>query len=179
MNAEFKIGLMGIGLDTYWPQFPELKTKQEKNQSHIRKELELECVSVLDVGILDKQEQTLATAATFRKEDISLLFINISTYALSQLVLPVVQQINVPIILLNVSPYGSIGFDHFNGLPTREQRTGAWLELCQSCVAPELSSVLKQANIEFHLISGYLEDREGIHGKMPQILSNRPFWPNL
>ncbi|EON74912.1 putative L-arabinose isomerase [Lunatimonas lonarensis] len=160
MNDSCKVGLMGIGLDTYWPQFPELKPKLAQNQSRIRKELEGSGVTVVDVGILDKQEQALPIAANFRKEDIDVLFVNISTYALSQIVLPVLQQLKTHVVLLNISPYGEIDFDQFNGLPTREQRTGAWLELCQSCVAPELASVLRRANIPFQLISGHLDDPE-------------------
>lgn len=160
MTTTCKVGLMGIGLDTYWPQFPELKPKLERNQARIHEELKSDGVTVVDVGILDKQEQALPIASAFRQQEIDLLFVNISTYALSQIVLPVLQQTKVPVVLLNLSPYASIDFDQFNGLPTREQRTGAWLELCQSCVAPELASVLYRANIPFQLISGHLDDPE-------------------
>ena len=40
----------------------------------------------------------------FRREDVDLIFLYVTTYALSSTVLPVVQRAKVPVIILNLRP---------------------------------------------------------------------------
>ena len=87
-----------------------------------------------------------------------LLIINISTYALSHNVLPLLQRTSVPVLVLNLQPVRSLDFEAFNSIGDRGKMTGEWLSMCQSCVTPELAGVFNRAGITYHLISGYLDE---------------------
>jgi L-arabinose isomerase len=157
-NEKIKVGLFGIGLDTYWPQFNGLKERLIGYQKIISEKLSKKNANVIDVGLIDSPIVAKETAHIFEKEQIDVLFIFISTYALSHTVLPVVQKLNCPVIILNLQPEKSIDYKSFNALNDRGKMTGEWLAYCQSCVAPEIVSVFKRSKISYHLISGYLEE---------------------
>jgi len=40
MSEQFKVGLFGIGLDTYWPQFPGLREKLVGSTQQVARKLE-------------------------------------------------------------------------------------------------------------------------------------------
>jgi len=159
MENKVKIGLFGIGLDTYWSQFDGLLEKLKTVQSHIKSGLEQLGTEVADAGIIDNPDKAIQAAQYFQKSEVDLLFLNISTYALSHNVLPLIQRVNCPIIVLNLQPTEAIDYEAFNSLGDRGKMTGEWLAYCQSCVAPELASVFNRAGIKYHLITGYLDER--------------------
>lgn len=153
-----KVGLFGIGLDTYWPQFKGLKEKLTGYQARIRAGLEKTGVKVVDAGLVDNLEKSVAAAGLFTGENVDLIFLYISTYALSSTVLPVVQRVKAPVVVLNLQPTAHIDYESFNNLPSREEKTGEWLAHCQACSAPEIASVFNRAGIDYHLVTGTLED---------------------
>ena len=158
MKQAVKIGLFGIGLDTYWPQFAGLRESLVGYQQEIHNKIAARGVTVVDAGLVDTLDKAYAAADLFKKDDVGLVILFISTYALSSTVLPVVQEVKVPVVVLNMQPVGHIDYEFFNQLPTREEKTGAWLAYCQACSAPEIASVFNRAGIEYHLVSGYLAD---------------------
>ena len=159
-QTALKIGLFGIGLDTYWPQFKGLKEKLEGYQQRIHRRLESWHAVVIDAGLVDNLEKSYQAADLFRRERVDLIFLYISTYALSSTVLPVVQRTRVPVVVLNLQPVSRIDYDSFNRLGSREEMTGEWLAHCQACSAPEIASVFNRAGIDYHLVTGTLDDAE-------------------
>lgn len=159
-KTNVRIGLFGIGLETYWPQFTGLKEKLVGYQERIRVGLERDGVSVFDAGLVDNLDRSDAAAELFAKEGVDLIFLYISTYALSSTVLPVVQKTKVPVVVLNLQPVSRIDYETFNNLPSREAKTGEWLAHCQACSAPEIASVFNRAGIDYHLVTGTLADPE-------------------
>jgi len=155
---QVKLGLFGIGLDTYWPQFRGLRDKLVGYQDHIRMGLEKEGVQVVDAGLVDNLDSAAAAARLFAGEGVELIFLYISTYALSSTVLPVVQKTRVPVVVLNLQPSSRIDYAAFNKLPSREEKTGEWLAHCQACSVPEIASVFNRAGIAYHLVTGALAD---------------------
>ena len=117
-------------------------------------------VEVVDAGMVDTVEKARDAADLFKREDASLIFLHISTYALSSTVLPVVQKAKVPVIILNLQPTRAIDYNWFNSLPDREVMTGEWLANCQACPVPEIASVFIRAGIQFHQITGVLNEEE-------------------
>ncbi len=158
--APIKIGLFGIGLETYWPQFKDLREKLIGYQDQIRSGLERGGVVVVDAGLVDNLEKAAAAARLFAGEGVELIFLYISTYALSSTVLPVVQQTRVPVVVLNLQPSSRIDYEVFNQLASREEKTGEWLAHCQACSVPEIASVFNRAGIAYHLVTGTLSDPE-------------------
>ena len=155
-----KIGLFGIGLDTYWPQFPALRPRLLGYQQRVHDRLTRPGVEVVDAGLVDTPEKAREAAGVFKRADVDIIFLYISTYALSSTVLPVVQKVGVPVIVLNLQPVAAIDYGRFNALGDRGEMTGEWLAHCQACSAPEIASVFNRANIAYHLVTGTLDDAE-------------------
>jgi L-arabinose isomerase len=154
----FKVGLFGIGLDTYWGQFDGLLKKLEGYQQIVHEKIEANNTVVVNAGMVDNPEKAKQAATLFTQENVDVVFLFITTYALSHNVLPVAQKVNCPIIVLNLQPEKAIDYEKFNALNDRGLMTGIWLAYCQSCVAPEIASVLNRAKIKFELLSGYLHE---------------------
>lgn len=155
-----KIGLFSIGLDTYWGQFDGLLDRLTGYHNEIRDRIEAMGVDVTDAGMVDHVDKAGAAAQLFKQEDVEIIFLFISTYALSSTVLPVVQKTGVPVVMLNLQPVAQLDYEAFNALGDRGKMTGVWLEHCQSCSVPELACVFNRAGIDYHVVTGYLQEEE-------------------
>lgn len=154
------VGLFGIGLDTYWAQFDGLKERLEGYQAQIAGRLAGTGAEVVDAGLVDSVEAAHAAAQTFRQRGVEVVFLYVSTYALSATVLPVVQRVGVPTVVLNLQPTASLDYAWFNGLKDRHTMTGEWLAHCQACAVPEVASVFLRAAVPFHQVTGTLDDAQ-------------------
>lgn len=157
-NTDLKVGLFGIGLDAYWSQFEGLEARLRSYTNCIAERLERPGVQVVNRGLIDTPDKAFAAGHEFRKEDIDLLFLHVSTYALSSTVLPVVRLAKVPVIILNLSPTAAIDYARFNQMGDRTKMTGEWLAYCQACPVPEIASVFRRCRIPFFQITGVLEN---------------------
>lgn len=155
-----KAGIFCIGLDTYWPQFDGLLENLTGYHKEIHDRVAGMGVDLVDAGMVDSVEKAGQAGALFNSEDVELIFLFISTYALSHTVLPVVQKTKVPVIMLNLQPVAQLDYERFNALADRGKMTGAWLEHCQSCCVPELACVFNRAEIDYALVTGYLQETE-------------------
>ncbi len=153
-----KAGLFGIGLDTYWGQFDGLLDRLKGYQGQIKTRIEKQGATVVDAGLIDNPKNAPEAAALFGKEGVDVVFLFVSTYALSSTVLPVVQQIKVPLVILNLQPVPKLDYAKFNALGDRGKMTGEWLAHCQACCIPEIACVLNGAGISYEIVTGYLED---------------------
>ncbi len=153
-----KAGVFSIGLDTYWAQFDGLLDNLNGYHAQIRDRIAGMGIEVVDGGMVDNPEKAGGAAALFKKEDVEIIFLFISTYALSSTVLPVVQKTKVPVVMLNLQPVAQLDYEKFNALGDRGKMTGVWLEHCQSCSVPELACVFNRAGIDYHVVTGYLQE---------------------
>ena len=156
----FKIGLFGIGLDTYWPQFDGLKERLEGYLDTVDQRLNTYGAEVVNAGLVDTPEKAFEAGHFFRQQDVDLIFLHVTTYALSSTVLPVVQRAEVPVIVLNLSPDSSIDYEWFNDLQDRTRMTGEWLAHCGACPVPEIANVFQRAGIDFFQITGVLDEND-------------------
>ncbi|KAA2240238.1 arabinose isomerase [Chitinophaga agrisoli] len=155
-----KVGLFGIGLETYWHQFNGLQARLEGYQQTIAQRLEQPGLQVVNAGLVDTVEKARNAAATFKQEDVAVIFLYVSTYALSATVLPVVQKAKVPVVILNLQPVKAIDYNWFNNLGDRGLMTGEWLANCQACAVPEIANVFNRSGIQFFQVTGTLDDAE-------------------
>jgi L-arabinose isomerase len=153
-----RIGLFSVGLDSYWPQFNGLKQRLEKYLGQVGEKLAGPGVELVDLGLIDSPPKAFEAGHRFRREDVDLIFLHVSTYALSATVLPVVRRAKVPVIVLNLSPEPAIDYANFNRLPDRTTMTGEWLGSCSACAVPEIANVFNRARIPFHQVTGILQD---------------------
>jgi L-arabinose isomerase len=158
MTRNARIGLFGIGLDTYWPQFKGLKRRLEGYLQTVHGKLQRPGVEVLNLGLIDTPPKALAAGHSFREADVDLIFLHVTTYALSSTVLPVVQRARVPVIVLNLAPEPAIKYEVFNRMGDRTAMTGEWLAHCGACPVPEIANVFSRARIDFHQVTGMLRD---------------------
>ena len=161
-----RIGLFGIGLDAYWPQFEGLKERLEGYIGTVHGRLQKPGVEVVNLGLIDTPPKALEAGHRFRQEDVDLIFLHVTTYALSSTVLPVVQRARVPVIVLNLQPTPAIDYASFNRMGDRTRMTGEWLAHCAACHVPEIANVFNRARIDFHQITGMLHDDPACWGEV-------------
>ena len=153
-----RIGLFGIGLEAYWPQFDGLKARLERYLAEVEGKLARPGVEIVNLGLIDNPTKAFDAGHAFRRADVDLIFLHVTTYALSSTVLPVVQRARVPVIVLNLSPEKSIDYTSFNRIGDRQRMTGEWLAHCSACPVPEIANVFQRSRIRFHQVTGCLRD---------------------
>ncbi len=158
ISAVMKIGLFGIGLDAYWSQFEQLKHRLEKYLEEVEEKLFAIHPNIINAGLVDNIDKAFETGDLFKQQDVDIIFLYVTTYALSSTVLPVVKKAKVPVIILNLSPVAAIDYNLFNAMTDRTKMTEEWLAFCSACPVPELANVFNRTGISFHQITGMLHN---------------------
>lgn len=156
--SKVKAGLIGVGLDTYWGQFEGLLPRLCGYQKEINDRMSSLGAEVIDTGMVDTPEKALAATALLKSSEVELVFIFISTYALSSTILPIARNVKVPVVLLNIQPVPAIDYGYINNLGDRGKMTGEWLAHCQACSAPEFACVFNRCGIRYDIVTGYLQE---------------------
>ena len=156
-----RVGLFGIGLNTYWPQFAGLRERLTGYVDQVAGKLQRPGAEIVNLGLIDTPEKAQEAGHRFRQADVDVIFLHVTTYALSSTVLPVVRRAKVPVIILNLQPGAAIDYQNFNQMGDRTAMTGEWLAWCAACPVPEIANVFNRCGIAFHQITGMLgEDSE-------------------
>lgn len=155
---KLRVGLFGIGLEAYWPQFEGLRERLTRYIGQVASQVARPDVDVVNLGLVDTPEKALAAGHQFRRDDVDIIFLYVTTYALSATVLPAVRRSRVPVIVLSLSPSPAIDYASFNQLGDRTRMTGEWLAYCQPCSMPEIANVFRRFHIPFFQVIGTLAD---------------------
>jgi L-arabinose isomerase len=158
MAIKARIGLVGIGLQAYWQQFEGLQQRLTGYVETVATKLHAMGVDVVNIGLVDTPSAGIEAGHQLRRQDVDLLVIYATTYALSSSVLPMVQRARVPVLLLNLQPADAIDYASFNALSDRTRMTGEWLAWCATCPIPEITNVLRRVGIPVHQVTGVLAD---------------------
>lgn len=154
-----RIGLFATGLDTYWRQFGDLRAHLDLYREEIAVAIgRMDDVEVVDAGMVDSPDKAVSAASVLVREEVDLVFLYVATYCLSSTVLPIVQRLSCPVIVLNLQPDAAIDYEKLNALGDRGLMTGMWLEHCQACSLPEIASVLNRSGLRYEVVSGHLKD---------------------
>jgi L-arabinose isomerase len=157
-TSSLKIGLFAIGLEAYWAQFDGLKERLEGYLGEVHQKIADLHPGVVNTGLVDTIDKAFEAGKTFRRQDVDIIFLYVSTYALSSMVLPVVQHAKVPVIILNLAPEAAIDYTSFNASTDRTKMTGEWLAFCSACPVPEIANVFNRVGISFHQVTGMLHN---------------------
>ncbi|HEX7754438.1 MAG TPA: arabinose isomerase [Niabella sp.] len=149
---------MGIGLDAYWEQFEGLQQRLETYLKIVEEKISAVHNNIVNAGLVDTVDKAFAAGSLFRRQEVDLIFLYVTTYALSSTVLPAVQRTKVPVIILNLSPGAHIDYSAFNAMNDRTKMTGEWLAWCSACPVPEIANVFKRTGIQFHQVTGMLDN---------------------
>jgi L-arabinose isomerase len=153
----FSVGLFGVGLDAYWPQFAGLEQRLVGYVERVADKLRRSAVHVVNLGLIDNFAKAEEAGHEFRRADVDLIFLYVTTYALSATVLPVVRRAKVPVIILNLQPSAAIDYERFNRMNDRTAMTGEWLAYCAACATPEIANVFSRSGVAFHQVTGMLD----------------------
>ncbi len=106
--TRLRVGLAGLGLETYWPQFDGLERRLHGYLSTVREKVESDDRTVVNLGLIDSPQKGIEAGHACRKQDTDILLVYVTTYALSSTVLPVILRAKVPVVLLNLQPEAAI-----------------------------------------------------------------------
>lgn len=154
--SNLRVGLMGVGLEAYWPQFEGLEERLRRYLQIVQSKIEGPRRNVVNLGLIDHYRKSIEAGHACREQDIDVLLIYVTTYALSSTILPVIQRAKVPVFLLNLQPEAAIDYERFNRMGNRAAMTGEWLAYCSSCPVPEIANVLRRLDLPFQQITGVL-----------------------
>jgi len=156
MKRQLRVGIAGLGLDAYWSQFAGLEQRLTGYLDELQKQIASSERMVVNLGLVDTPQKSLQTGHRCRNEDLDLLLLYVTTYALSSTVLPLIKRAKLPVILLNLQPEAAIRYQQFNAMGDRTAMTGEWLAYCSACPVPEIANVLRRLEIPFHQVTGLL-----------------------
>ncbi len=142
------VGVFGIGLAAYWPQFHGLKERLEGYQRKVEQRIG-QWATVVSAGLVDDTPKGLQAGEAFRRASVDLVFCYVGTYATSSTVLPVIQHAKAPVVVLNLQPRAALDYAHTD--------TGEWLANCSACCVPEISGAFARAAIPFRQVTGMLD----------------------
>lgn len=167
---QLRVGLVGLGLEAYWSQFKGLEQRLLGYLGDVEELISSDARVIVNLGLLDTQVKALDAAHRCRREEIEILLVYVTTYALSATVLPLIKWVGVPVLLLNLQPDAAIDYDRFNAIESRTAMTGEWLAYCSSCPVPEIANVLRRLDISFHQVTGMLHDDPVVTRELEQWL---------
>ncbi len=149
-GAQARVGVFGIGLAAYWPQFEGLRERLEGYQRGIEARLEKMDAEVVSAGLVDSPQGARRAGDQLESARIDLVLLYTATYATSSQVLPVVQAVGKPVVILNLQPTRSLDYEAMT--------TGEWLANCSACCVPEIAGAFTRARIPYRTVTGTLLD---------------------
>jgi L-arabinose isomerase len=145
-----KVGVFGIGLDTYWPQFAGLRDRIAGYQRRVEERVGELGGDVVSAGLVDTAQGAREAGDRFAREQVDLVLCHAVTYATSSTVLPVVQAAKAPVVLLGLQPTATLDYERID--------TGEWLANCAACCVPEIAGALTRARIPYDTVAGTIDD---------------------
>ena len=106
------VGVVSVGLDTYWKQCPGLYDDMLKKANVFEKRVESHDVNVTSFGISDNPEKAASLIPAMKSADLDLLFVDMVTYATSSTFAPFVRELKCPIVLVALQPDSRLDYEH-------------------------------------------------------------------
>ncbi len=152
-KPQAKVGVFGIGLAAYWPQFEGLRDRLEGFQAGVERRLAHMGAEVVSAGLVDSAPAAQRAGDLFAAENVDLIVCYVGTYATSSQVLPAVQRRRAPVLVLNLQPAPALDYPNTD--------TGEWLAHCSACCVPEISNAFSRSHVQFNVVTGLLDPAEG------------------
>ena len=152
-TAKAKVGVFGIGLAAYWPQFEGLKEQLEGYQRTVEERLVHMGGEVVSAGLVDTAQAAVKAGDLFAQANVDLIICYVGTYSTSSQVLPAVQRRKAPVLILNLQPVPALDYPNTG--------TGEWLSACCACCVPEISNAFARSRIQFNVVTGLLNPAAG------------------
>ena len=145
-----RAGLMGVGPDTYWEQFPGLLDELMKKMGILERKLSARQVEVISFGMVDNARRAFETLPAIKAADLDILFVDMLTYATSATFGAIVREMNIPVVLVALQPLQALDYAHAT----------TYMQLCNDdlCSVPEFTGVaIRMGKTPPPLVLGMLE----------------------
>ncbi|MBD2865387.1 L-fucose/L-arabinose isomerase family protein [Paenibacillus oceani] len=148
-----RIGIVTVGHEPYWAQFPGLKEELEGYGKQFEQMVSGFGVEVVYAGFTDNVDRSFQAAQYLKTQDVDLLFCFLSTYVTSSTAATVILQSGIPAVLVALQPQNRL--DYHN--------TTTYMQLANDniCSLPEIGGVLIRAGKPaMGIVVGTLRDNE-------------------
>src|SRR5215218_7076598 len=152
------VGVFGIGLAAYWPQFDGLKERIQGYQRRVEERVRELGGEVVSAGLVDSAQAARDAGDRFAAGQVDLVLCHAVTYATSSQVLPAVQAAGAPVVLLGLQPTPTLDYANTD--------TGEWLANCAACCVPEIAGAFTRARIPYDTVAGTIDDDERAWAKI-------------
>jgi len=154
-----RIGVMTVGHEPYWAQFPGLKEELEGYGREFEDMLRHSDVEVVSAGFVDNVDKAFAAAEYLKLQDVDFLFSFLSTYVTSATAATPILNLSVPTVLVALQPRKRLDY----------RNTTTYMQLANDniCSLPEIGGVLIRAGKPAAgMIVGTLHDDERAVGEL-------------
>ncbi|NLE41251.1 MAG: arabinose isomerase [Lentisphaerae bacterium] len=127
------VGIIGVGLDTYWAQFDGLLDEMMGKLSQFESKVAANSVAVSNFGMIDNAEAAYSNIGAMKAADLDLLFVDMVTYATSATFGVLVRELTCPIVLVALQP--------LSAMPYAKATTFTQLVNDDFCAVPEFTGV--------------------------------------
>ncbi len=127
------VGILGVGLDTYWEQFDGLLDEMLHKLDIFVKKVERNEVKAINFGMIDNAEKAYAALPKLKAANLDLLFVDMVTYATSSTFGCIVRELDAPIVLVALQPLSALDYSN----------ASTYMQLCNDdfCSVPEFTGV--------------------------------------
>ena len=155
------VGIISVGLDTYWKQFPGLLDEMIRKCDVFKAKLADQQVNITDFGMLDCCERAYEALPAMQAADLDILFVDMTTYATSSTIGTILRDLACPVVLLALQPMEAMEYE----------RGTTFMQLCNDdiCSVPEFTGVAIRMNRPVaDVIIGTLENDAAADEKIRQ-----------
>lgn len=156
-----RIGVFGVGHETYWNQFPGLLEELVGKLNYFCSLVEQRNVAVVNFGMIDNALKASEAVEKIQSAHLDLLFCDMVTYATSATIGRIFSQVHVPIVLVALQPLSAMDYEH----------ASTYIQLCNDdfCAVPEFMGVAARMGRKIHdVIIGTLHDDPAAESKINQ-----------
>jgi L-arabinose isomerase len=136
-KAKARVGVITVGHEPYWAQFPGLKEELEGYGREFEEMLRGQDVEVVSGGFVDGVDKSFAVSSYLKTQDIDFLFCFLSTYVTSSTAATPILNLSVPTVLVALQPRKRLDY----------RNTTTYMQLANDniCSLPEIGGVLVRA----------------------------------
>jgi len=145
------MGVVSIGLDTYWKQFPGLLDEMHRKSARLAEKLAAHQVEVRDFGLVDNAVRTYETLPRIKAADLDVLLVDMVTYGTSATFAALVREVACPVVLVALQPLAGLDYRHGT----------TYMQLCNDdlCSVPEFTGVaVRMGHPVADVVIGMLDD---------------------
>ena len=128
-----KIGVFAVAHNTYFSQFDGLYDNIMGYHNDFCKMTKENNVEIIDFGMIDSSEKAYEVVPKILAENVDVLFCNMVTYATSSVFVPIIKEVNKPMVLIALQPRAALDYT--------KASTFMQLENDNICSVPEFTGV--------------------------------------